>query len=86
MANKAIKGAASKLEHDEMAASPSHTMRKRAEGGVASAVQVRARAGSAGGRAACTGGLGRGRERLMWVLATVEAQVKVCGLLHTAAD
>lgn len=40
MANKAIKAAASKLEHDEMAASPNHTMRRREEGGLASAVQV----------------------------------------------
>ncbi len=40
MANKAIKAAASKLEHDEMAASPNHTMRGREEGGLASAVQV----------------------------------------------
>ncbi|KAL4443373.1 hypothetical protein ABPG75_011110 [Micractinium tetrahymenae] len=39
VANRAIKAAASKLEHDEMAASPTHTMRKRDEGGLASAVQ-----------------------------------------------
>lgn len=43
VANKAIKAAAAKLEHDEMAASPAHTMRKRDEGGLASAVQVRVR-------------------------------------------
>lgn len=40
VANKAIKAAAAKLEREEMAASPSHSMRKRDEGGLASAVQV----------------------------------------------
>ena len=40
MANRAIKQAASKLEHDEMVASPTHTMKKRDEGGLASTVQV----------------------------------------------
>ncbi|EFN56646.1 hypothetical protein CHLNCDRAFT_51642 [Chlorella variabilis] len=39
VANKAIKKAASKLEQDEMVASPTHTMRKQEEGGLASMVQ-----------------------------------------------
>lgn len=40
VANKAIKAAAAKLEREEMAASPTHSMKKRDEGGLASAVQV----------------------------------------------
>ncbi len=40
VANKAIKAAAARLEREEMASSPTHSMRKRDEGGLASAVQA----------------------------------------------